>query len=68
MTKHKYSAPEQLQGRVLDVSRRYVTLLTPCGATRSGTTSAKALDVVTGDIALFEERDGKIFVNGIAEN
>ena len=65
MTKHKYSAPEQLQGRVLDVSRRYVTLLTPFGATRSGTTSAKALDVVTGDIAFYEERDGKIFVNGI---
>lgn len=57
--------PEQLRGRVLDVSRRYVTLLTPSGATRSGTIAAKALDVVTGDIALFEERDGKIFVTGL---
>lgn len=61
----KNATKEPQRGRVLEVSRRYVTLLTSTGSARTGTIAAKAIDVVTGDLALYEERDGKIFVNSV---
>lgn len=65
MKKEKGANSEELVGRVLDVSRRHVTLLRPDGSKRSGTIAAKALDVVTGDLARYEERDGKILVTDV---
>ena len=52
-------------GRVLEVSRRHVSLLEDSGDIVTGTTSAKALELVPGDKATFEVRDGRIFVTGV---
>lgn len=51
-------------GQILDVTRRYVSLLTPKGII-SGTIAARALDVVTGDRVHFERRDGRVFVTDV---
>jgi ribosome biogenesis GTPase len=51
----------QIEGRVLDVSRRYVTLWCAQGAV-TGTVSSKALEVSPGDLVRAEVRDGKVFV------
>jgi ribosome biogenesis GTPase len=53
---------DQRQGRVLEVSRRFVTLLTADGSTVTGTLSSKSLDFVAGDIVSFASKDGEIFV------
>jgi ribosome biogenesis GTPase len=47
---------------VLEVSRRFVTLLTADGTTVTGTLSSKSLDFVAGDIVGFESKDGELFV------
>lgn len=54
-----------LQGRVLEVSRRYVTLFAEGVGTLTGTVSSKALEVVTGDIVTFDMRDEGVFVTGV---
>lgn len=53
-----------LRGRVLEVSRRYVTLFSEGVGTLTGTVSSKALEVVTGDIVTFDMRDEGVFVTG----
>lgn len=65
MTKTKDSDNHSLTGRVLDVSRRHVTLLSPSGGIVAGTIASKAIDVVTGDVATYESRDGKVFVTDV---
>ena len=53
------------KGRVLDVSRRYVTLFSQGQGVVTGRVSSKALEIVTGDIVTFELRDGAVFVTGV---
>jgi ribosome biogenesis GTPase len=60
--KSKNGATGQLQGRVLEVSRRFVTVLTQEGSTVTGTLSSKSLDFVAGDLVTFESKDGELFV------
>lgn len=50
-----------LEGCVLEVSRRHVTILSGSD-TVTGTVSSKALEVAPGDTVHAEVRDGKIFV------
>lgn len=50
-------------GRVLEVSRRFVTLLTSDQRIITGTLSSKSLELVAGDLVSFADRDGEIFVN-----
>lgn len=52
-------------GRVIEVSRRYVTVLTEQGAILTGTLSSKAMLLATGDSVSFEERNGKVFVTSV---
>jgi ribosome biogenesis GTPase len=52
-------------GQVLEASRRHASLLDQDGAIIAGTTSSKALEIVPGDEASFQMRDGKIFVTAI---
>ncbi len=52
-------------GQVLEVSRRHVTLLAQNGAIVTGTTSSRAIEIVPGDEASFEIRDGRIFVTEV---
>lgn len=52
-------------GRVLEVSRRHVSLLDQTGITVTGTASSRALELVPGDEALFEIRDGRVFVTEV---
>lgn len=54
------------QGTVLEVSRRFVTMLAPDGRVATGTASSKSLEVVAGDTVSFEERDGELFVTAVA--
>lgn len=54
----------ELQGRVLEISRRHVSLFSEGLGTLTGTVSSKALEVVTGDIVTFDMRDEEIFVTG----
>lgn len=49
-------------GRVLEVSRRLVTLLSDAGDVIRGTLSAKSLDFVVGDLVSFKDCDGGLFV------
>ena len=65
MTKPKDIHTTALTGRVLDVSRRHVSLLSPSGRIVNGTIGSKAIDVVTGDVASYEARDGKVFVTDV---
>ncbi len=51
-----------LIGRVLEVSRRYVTLFSEGAGVITGTVSSKALEVVAGDMVTFEMRDEGVFV------
>jgi ribosome biogenesis GTPase len=53
------------QGRVLDVSRRYVTLFSRDHGVVTGRVSSKALELVTGDLVTYELRDGEVFVTGV---
>jgi len=64
MSKRKGQIGEsnQRQGRVLEVSRRFVTVLTTDGSIVTGTLSSKSLDFVAGDIVGFESKDGELFV------
>jgi len=51
--------------RVLEASRRHVTLFSKgCGIV-SGLVSSRALDVVAGDLVAFEHRDEGVFVTGV---
>ena len=52
----------QSTGRVLEVSRRFVTILLNDRSIVSGTVSSKNLELVAGDLVSFERRDGEIFV------
>ena len=54
-----------MTGRVLDVSRRHVSLLASSGSVVNGTIGSKAIDIVTGDVATYETRDGKVFVTDV---
>lgn len=52
-------------GSVLEVSRRFVTILGSDRRVVTGTGSSKTLEVVAGDIVSFERRDGEIFVTAV---
>jgi ribosome biogenesis GTPase len=52
----------QQEGRVLEVSRRFVTVLSGESSVITGTVSAKSLDLVAGDQVLFEFKEGELFV------
>lgn len=54
-----------LSGRVLEVSRRYVTLFSKGVGTLMGTVSSRALEIVAGDTVTFEMRDDGVFVTGV---
>lgn len=54
------------QGTVLEVSRRFVTVLTVGKRVVTGTASSKSLEVVAGDEVTFEERDGEFFITDVA--
>ena len=56
---------KSLIGRVLEVSRRYVTLFSSETGNVTGMVSSKALDVVTGDLVTFERREDGVFVTGL---
>jgi ribosome biogenesis GTPase len=49
-------------GTVLEVSRRFVTVLSDVGSTITGTLSSKSLDFVAGDRIVFNNRDGELFI------
>jgi len=49
-------------GKVLEVSRRFVTVLTDSGRIVTGTLSSKSLDFVVGDTVTYQDRDGELFV------
>jgi ribosome biogenesis GTPase len=53
------------RARVLEASRRHVTLFSPECGTVTGLVSSKALDVVAGDLVAFERRDNGVFVTGV---
>lgn len=46
---------------MLEVSRRFVTVLSPDGKITTGTVSAKNLDLVAGDFVSCESKDGELF-------
>jgi ribosome biogenesis GTPase len=50
------------RGKVLEVSRRFVTVLTDSGGIVTGTLSSKSLDFVVGDTVAYQDRDGELFV------
>ncbi|MFO0417102.1 MAG: ribosome small subunit-dependent GTPase A [Pseudomonadota bacterium] len=50
------------EGQILEVSRRFVTLVTEGGRVVTGKLSSKSLDFVVGDNVSFESRDGELFV------
>jgi len=54
-------------GRVIEVSRRHVTVLCDSGDILTGTLSSRAMLLATGDCVRFEERGGKIFVTSVYE-
>lgn len=54
-----------MTGTVLEVSRRFVTILRTDGSVVTGTGSSKTLEVVAGDIVSFELRDGEVFVTAV---
>lgn len=54
-----------MTGIVLEVSRRFVTILGADGQTVTGTGSSKTLEVVAGDVVSFERRDGEVFVTAV---
>lgn len=49
-------------GQVLEVSRRFVTVLTSNGRTITGTLSSKSLDFVVGDLITYRNQKGEMFV------
>jgi len=51
---------------VLEVSRRFVTVLDADGSTATGTASSKNVDVVVGDLVTSEDRDGELFITAVA--
>lgn len=53
-------------GKVLEVSRRFVTVLTESGRIVTGTLSSKSLDFVVGDTVSYQDRDGELFVTEAA--
>lgn len=53
-------------GTVLEVSRRFATLLTDQLDVVTGTVSAKTVEAVVGDRVGFEVRDGDLFVTSVA--
>lgn len=53
-------------GRVLEVSRRFVTVLGVDRATVTGTAASKHVDVVVGDLVSCEDRDGELFITDVA--
>lgn len=57
----KESSEKQLEGRVLEVSRRYVTIVSGREVI-TGTVSSKALEVAPADMVSAEIRNGKVFV------
>ncbi len=50
-------------GTVLEVSRRFVTILGDDGAIVTGTLSAKSLELVAGDRVVFQRREDGVFVH-----
>jgi ribosome biogenesis GTPase len=52
--------------RVLEVSRRFVTVLGADGSITIGTASSKNADVVVGDLVTCEDRDGELFIIDVA--
>ncbi len=50
------------RGRVLEVSRRFVTVLSEHNKVTTGTVSSKNLDLVAGDLVSFESKEGELFV------
>lgn len=54
-------------GRVIEVSRRHVTVLSESGDILTGTLSSRAMLLATGDCVRFEERGGQVFVTSVLE-
>jgi ribosome biogenesis GTPase len=54
-----------MTGTVLEVSRRFVTILGSDHRTVTGTGSSKTLEVVAGDVVSFQLRDGEVFVTAV---
>ncbi len=56
------SAATNATGSVLEVSRRFVTILSDDGAIVTGTLSARSLELVPGDRVVFQGREDGVFV------
>lgn len=52
----------KLAGRVVEISRRFVTVITPKNTLITGTLSSKSLDFVVGDLAAYDIRGNEIFI------
>jgi ribosome biogenesis GTPase len=65
-TKKNTSLDQVSSGRVLEVSRRFVTVLADSGRILTGTLSSKSLDFVVGDLVSFKNREGELFVTDAA--
>jgi ribosome biogenesis GTPase len=63
MTINKITPQTPSHGTVLEVSRRFVTVLNDTGSIVTGTLSSKSLDFVAGDRIVFNNRDGELFIN-----
>lgn len=66
MTAPESSHTRNTSGTVLEVSRRFVTILTDERTILNGTVSSKTIEAVVGDVVSFEEREGEIFVTQVA--
>lgn len=58
---------EEGSGSVLEVSRRYVTVLNADGEVVTGTLSSRTMQLATGDRVSFETRSGQVFVTKVRE-
>lgn len=68
MKQYRSNQGMMASGTVLEVSRRFVTLLVEGDNVVTGTVSSKMLEVVAGDSVSFEEREGKVFVTHVASS
>jgi len=59
------STPTVTTGTVLEVSRRFITVLGADAQVVTGTGSSKTLEVVAGDVVSYERRNGEVFVTAV---
>ncbi|MEY4700234.1 MAG: hypothetical protein RL326_421 [Pseudomonadota bacterium] len=65
MTIEPTSTPTATTGTVLEVSRRFITVLGADAQVVTGTGSSKTLEVVAGDVVSYERRNGEVFVTAV---